>query len=93
MQQGLIDSLMEAYRTGFCTKRLSYYLNNDIKVKVLVQFQSLNWIEGILNKIYCEQHKDTYRVSSIIELYDKVLNLASDLKEHFNLGLHIIQKQ
>ena len=27
------------------------------------------------------------------KLYDKVLNLASDPKEHFNLGLHIIQHQ
>ena len=26
-------------------------------------------------------------------LYNKVLNLASDPKGHFNLGLHIIQNQ
>ena len=41
--------------------------------------------------MYRAQHKDKYRVSSINKLYDKVLNLANDPKEHFNLGLHIIQ--
>ena len=46
----------------------------------------------VLNKIYRAQHKDKYWVSSINN-YDKVLNLASDPKEHFNLGLHIIQNQ
>ena len=51
------------------------------------------WIEGVLNKIYRAQHKDKNRVSSINELCDKVLNLASDPKEHFNLCLHIIQHQ
>ena len=43
-------------------------------------------MKGILNKIYRAQHKDIYKL-----LYDKVLNLASDPKEHFNLGLHITQ--
>ena len=30
---------------------------------------------------------------SVNLLYDKVLNLASDLKEHFNIGLRITQNQ
>ena len=40
--------------------------------------------------IYRAQHKDKYEVPSINKLYDKVLNLASDHKEYFNLDLHII---
>ena len=36
------DCLIEVYSSGFCTKRLTYDLHNDLKVKVQVQFQSLN---------------------------------------------------
>ena len=39
-------------------------------------------IEGILNKKYRAQYKDKYWVCSINNSYDKVLNLASDPKEH-----------
>ena len=64
-----------------------------IRSQFWYNFNHCIWIEGILNKIYRAQHKDTYRVSSINKFYDKVLNLASDPKEHFNLGLLIIQHQ
>ena len=46
--------------------------------------------------VYTQQDiPSTTQISSVPNklLYDKVLNLASDPKEHFNLGLHIIQNQ
>ena len=62
-----------------------------LRPKFWYNFNHKIWIEGILNKVYRAQHRDKYRVSSINKLHDKVLNLAIDPKEHFNLGLHIIQ--
>ena len=42
IQNIIFDLLIEAYCPGFCTKRLTQDLNHDLKVKILVQFQSLN---------------------------------------------------
>ena len=66
-----------------------------LRSKFWYNFNHCIWIEGIiLNsievEIYRAQHRDYYRVSSVNKLYDKVLNLASYHKAHFNLGLHII---
>ena len=36
------NCLIEAYSPNFCTKGLIWDLNNDLKVRVQVQFQSLN---------------------------------------------------
>ena len=63
-----------------------------VRSKIWYNFNHLILIEGELNKIYRAQHKDKYLVYSINN-YDKVRNLASGPKEHFNLSLHIIQNQ
>ena len=51
-----------------------------------VNFNHQILMEGILNT-------KTYIEAVNKQLYDKVLNLASDPKEHFNIGLHITQNQ
>ena len=38
----LTDCGLHVYSPGSCTKRLTYDLNNDLELKVQVQFQSLN---------------------------------------------------
>ena len=56
------------------------------------KFQSSNFDGG-----YTQQNipSSTQRYIEAVNkyLYDKVLNLANDPKEHFNLGLHITQNQ
>ena len=42
---------------------------------------------------YTEHNTKITVECSQYKLYDKVPNLASDPKEHFNIGLHIIQNQ
>ena len=63
-----------------------------MEVKVSGVFQSSNFDRG-----YTQQDipSSTQRYISrpSINNYDKVLNLASDPKQHFNLGLHIVQNQ
>ena len=54
----------------------------------LLLYAILKVFNGGINKI-------TLQMLGVLnkQLYDKVLNLASDPKEHFNIGLHIIQNQ
>ena len=63
-----------------------------MEVKGPGEFQSSNFDEG-----YTQQDipstTQRYILRSSINNYGKVLNLASDPKEHFNIGLHIIQHQ
>ena len=63
-----------------------------MEVKVPGELQSSNFDEG-----YTQQDipSTTQRYIEAVnkKLYDKVLNLASDPKEHYNIGLHITQNQ
>ena len=84
--------MIEASSPSFCTKRQEIKVtkligpgNYDPKMKVLIQFQSLNLDGGYIDQDILSKQKDKYLGSSINNS-DKVLNLASDHKKHFNIG-------
>ena len=63
----------------------------EVKVRG-VNFNHQFFMKGIHNKVYRAQHR--YYIEDVNkQLYEKMFNLASDLKEQFTLGFHITQDQ